>query len=143
MANPAHAAQKKQVMEVLADLDVVDPESGASDIPILEVWNKSDLLAPERLAELRDAATGQDAVMISAATGDGLDAFAAKIAEVLTAKAKELTVTLPVSDGRRIAWLHAHGEILSEEDAGGGEQGPLRRLTVRLNPKELGQYQSL
>ncbi len=143
MANPAHAAQKKQVMEVLADLDVVDHESGASDIPILEVWNKSDLLAPDRLSELREAAAGQDAVMISAASGDGLDEFATKIAQLLTAQARELTVTLPVSDGRRIAWLHAHGDILSEEDAGEGEQGPLRRLTVRLNPKELGQYQSL
>ena len=143
MANPAHAAQKKQVMEVLADLDVVDPESGASDIPILEVWNKADLLNEERAMELRDAASGQEAVMISAATGEGLDDFAARIAEMLTAKARELTVTLPVSDGRRMAWLHAHGDILSDEEAGEGETGPLRRLTVRLNPKEYGQYQNL
>ena len=143
MANPAHAAQKKQVMDVLADLDVVDPASGASDIPILEVWNKIDLLDSERQAELREAAAGQDAIVISAATGEGLDDFAAGIAQVLTAKARELTVTLPVSDGRRIAWLHAHGDILSDEDAGEGEQGPMRRLIVRLNPKELGQYQTL
>jgi len=29
MANPAHAAQKKQVLDVLADLEVVDRDTGA------------------------------------------------------------------------------------------------------------------
>ncbi|UAB77178.1 GTPase HflX [Erythrobacter sp. SCSIO 43205] len=143
MANPAHAAQKKQVMEVLADLEVVDGETGHSDIPILEVWNKADLLEDERKAELEEAAVGQGAVLVSAAKGTGLEAFQAQIAEILTEKASEVTVTLPVSDGRRIAWLHAHGEVLVDEDAGEGEQGPLRRITVRLNPKEMGQYSTL
>lgn len=143
IANPAHAAQKKQVMEILADLGVVDSETGTSGIPILEVWNKSDLLEPERQAQLREAVEGQDAVLVSAVSGDGLDDFTAKIAEILTANAKELTVTLPASEGRLIAWLHAHGEVIDDTEAGEGEDGPLRRLTVRLNPKELGQYNSL
>ena len=143
MANPSHAAQKKQVMEVLADLGVVDAETGASDIPILEVWNKADLLDETRVAELREAADGQDAVLISAASGMGLEGFSARIADMLTEKASEVTVTVPVSDGRRIAWLHAHGDVLTEEDAGEGEEGPLRRMTVRLNPKEMGQYATL
>ena len=143
MANPAHAAQKKQVMEVLADLGVVEPESGASEIPILEVWNKADLLDSDRRAELQEAAEAQDAVMISAVSGTGIEGLGDRIAELLTKQAKELVVTIPVSDGRRLAWLHAHGDILSDEDAGEGDMGPLRRLTVRLNPKELGQYQAL
>jgi GTP-binding protein HflX len=143
MSNEAHAAQKKQVMEVLADLGVVDGDTGISEIPILEVWNKADLIEPDRLAELREAASGQDAVLLSAASGEGVDDFAATIADMLTAKAKEVTVTLPVSDGRRIAWLHAHGDVIEDEEAGESEDGPLRRLTVRLNPKEMGQYASL
>ncbi len=143
MANPAHAAQKKQVMEVLGDLGVVDPETGVGDIPIIEVWNKADLLDVDRLRELREAAESQNAVLLSAETGAGMADFEAKIADMLTAKASEVTVVVPVSDGRRIAWLHAHGEVLADEDAGEGEDGPLRRLTVRLNPKELGQYSSL
>ena len=143
MANPAHAAQKKQVMEVLADLDVVDRETEASDIPILEIWNKADLLDDARLEELGEAAQGQAAVLVSAASGFGLEEFATRIAQMLTARAEEVTVTLPMSDGRRIAWLHAHGDVLEEADAGEGELGPQTRLTVRLNPKELGQYSSL
>lgn len=143
MANPAHAAQKKQVTEVLADLDVVDRETGQSDIPILEVWNKVDLLSEDQKTELLEASDGHDAVVMSAAKGDGVDDFMHQVAEILTSNAKEVTVLLPLSDGRRLAWLHAHGDVLKEEDAGEGEEGPLRRLTVRLNPKELGQYSSL
>lgn len=143
MSNPAHAAQKKQVMDVLADLEVVDRETGVGEIPILEVWNKADLLAANREAELREAARGQNAVLISAVSGVGVDNFAETIAMMLTAKASEVTVTVPVKDGRRIAWLHQHGDVLGDEDAGDGEDGPQRRLTVRLNPKELGQYSSL
>lgn len=143
MANEAHAAQKKQVLDILADLDIVDRETGTSDIPILEIWNKADLLGEERRGELRSIAQQHDAVLISAATGEGMDALAERIATELTANAREITLTLPVSDGRRIAWLHAHGDVLAEDDAGAGEDGPLRRLTVRLNPKELGQYETL
>ena len=86
---------------------------------------------------------GQHAVLVSAVSGDGMDDFAGAIAQLLTEKASEMIVTLPVADGRRIAWLHAHGDVLSDEDAGEGEEGPQRRLTVRLNPKELGQYSTL
>ncbi|MEO0872640.1 MAG: GTPase HflX [Pseudomonadota bacterium] len=143
MANSSHAAQKKQVMEILADLEVVDRDTGASDIPIIEVWNKADLLSEDTLAELSEVAEGHDAVLISAQSGQGLETFVDRVATILTAKAREVTVTLPLSDGRRIAWLHAHGDVLEEADAGEGEGGPQRRITVRLNPKELGQYATL
>lgn len=143
MANPSHAAQKKQVMEVLADLGVVDAETGTGSVPILEVWNKCDLLDEESRAELAEAAEGQGAVMLSAASGEGVAALEERLAEMLTGGAQEISVLLPVSDGRRMAWLHAHGEILDEVDAGEGENGPLRRVTVRLNPKELGQFATL
>ena len=122
---------------------VIDAEAGHSDIPILEVWNKADLLDETRFSELAEAAAGQNAVLVSATKGQGLEGFFDRIAQMLTEKASELTVTLPVSDGRRIAWLHAHGEVVEDEDAGEGESGPQRRMTVRLNPKEMGQYASL
>ena len=143
MANPSHAAQKKQVLDVLADLGVVDGETGTSSIPILEVWNKCDLLAADDLAELREAATGQPAVMLSAATGEGVDFLEAELARLLTGEAREVSLLLPVSDGRRLAWLHAHGKVISDQDGGASEEGPLRRITVRLNPKELGQFASI
>jgi GTP-binding protein HflX len=143
MANPSHAAQKKQVMDVLGDLGVVDPDTGESSIPILEVWNKCDLLAPEMLEEMRDSADVQGAAILSAVTGAGVAALEDRIAALLTGTAREVSFVLPLSDGRRMAWLHAHGDVLAEEDAGEGDEGPLRRVTVRLNPKELGQFVTL
>lgn len=143
MANPSHAAQKKQVLGVLADLGVVDGQTGTSSIPILEVWNKCDLLDPENLEELRDSSEGQGAIVLSAVTGEGVARLEAELARLLSGGAKEVSFLLPVSDGRRIAWLHAHGDVLADEDAGEGEGGPQRRLTVRLNPKELGQFSGL
>jgi GTP-binding protein HflX len=143
MSNPSHAAQKKQVLEVLGDLGVLDKDTGDSSIPILEVWNKCDLLDADSLAELREAAEGHEAVILSAATGEGVTALEDRLSALLTGTAQEVSFILPLSDGRRIAWLHAHGDIVAEEDAGVSEAGPLRRVTVRLNPKELGQFSSL
>lgn len=143
MANPSHGAQKKQVLGVLADLGVVDAQTGISSIPILEVWNKCDLLDAENLAELREAGEGQRAVILSAVTGEGMDLLEAELARLMTGGAREVSFLVPAIDGRRIAWLHAHGDVLAEDDAGDSEQGPMRRLTVRLNPKELGQFANL
>ncbi|MEL6877903.1 MAG: GTPase HflX [Pseudomonadota bacterium] len=144
MANPANRAQKKQVMEVLSELGVVELEDGTSDIPILEVWNKIDLAEAEHAKELRELADKQpDCTVISAVSGEGVDDLLTLVADTLTKKARKITVTLPASDGRRIAWLHAHGDVLDESDAGEGDEGPLRQLTVRLNPKEFGQYETL
>jgi GTP-binding protein HflX len=141
MANPSHGAQKKQVIEVLADLGVADRETGAGTVPILEVWNKCDVLPQPARAELAEAAAGQGAVLVSAATGEGVERLEAELARLLTGAAREVSLTVPLADGRRIAWLHAHGEVLAEEDAGESEvDGPLRRLRVRLKPKELGQF---
>lgn len=144
MANPAHQAQKSQVMAVLAELGVVDRETGESAIPILEVWNKLDLLDGVLKEELTESADARDNVeIISALTGEGVDALLERVGALLTSKAKEMTFTVPLSDGRKIAWLHAHGDVLQEEDEGSSEGVPMRKLIVRLNPKELGQFETL
>ena len=143
IANPATQAQKTQVLEILGDLGVTEGEGGAT-IPIIEVWNKVDLLPGDDAAEVRQAASADnDVIAISAVTGEGVDALLGLLGERLTSGARVHEFLLPASAGRQIAWLHAHGEVLEEQDAGAGQDGPLRRLAVRLNPKELGQFESL
>ncbi len=144
ISNPSAEAQKAQVLRVLTDLGVIDGEGGNSTIPILEVWNKWDLLDSEQATQLREIAeSSDDVVTLSAISGEGVEKFLSKLGDMLTEKASVRKFELPASDGRRIAWLHAHGEVLEEADAGEGEEGPLRRLIVRLNPKELGQFETL
>ena len=146
IANPDTQAQKKQVLEVLADLGVL-PETQAGEgepsIPLVEVWNKADLLSPDRAAELAEEAarrSDEPIVTLSALTGEGCDALLALLSDMMTADAKPHTFVLPAAAGQKIAWLHANGEVLSDLDAGEGEQGPQRRLTVRLTSKDLGRF---
>lgn len=144
ISNPSAEAQKAQVLGVLTELGVIGDEGGGSSIPILEVWNKWDLLDEDRAEELsNNAASSDDIVPVSAISGEGVDELLEKLGEMLTVKASIHEFELSASDGRRIAWLHAHGEVLVEEDAGEGKAGPQRRFIVRLNPKELGQFETL
>ncbi len=144
MANPSAAAQKNQVLGVLTDLGVIDGEDGVSQIPIVEAWNKWDLLDDEKRAELSDVAAKDELVIpLSAISGAGLEAFVTEIDDLLTAGAREYHLVLPAAEGQKIAWLHAHGNVLHEEDAGEGEDGPLRAIDVKLTSKEFGRFESL
>ena len=149
IASDATAAQKAQVLSVLSDLGVRTSDTDASadgqlDIPIIEAWNKVDLLATEQREEIFALAhNDKNVVALSAIDGTGVGELTERIDEILTAGATTREFILPATAGRRIAWLHAHGDVIEEADAGVGEDGPLRRLKVRLNPKELGQYETL
>ena len=144
IANPDSAAQKRQVLEVLGELGVIQGEGGESLVPILELWNKWDLLTDERRDELVALAAQDPTVLpISAETRFGIEAMLERVGRLLTEGARVHSFTIPASDGQRIAWLHAHGEVLRESDAGQAEGGPLRRLDVRLTDKEFGRYVAL
>ncbi len=144
IANPDTAMQKAEVLGVLEDLDVVGETAGESPIPIMEVWNKWDLLDPDRQAELEPlAAADPDVVAISAVTGFGIETLLEHLGEVLTKGARLHNFALPAQDGARIAWLYAHGEVVANEDGGQGDQGPLRSIDVRLSEKDFGRFAML
>lgn len=139
MANEAAGPQKTQVLEILKDLGVVSDQGLASSVPILEVWNKWDVLSAERRAELEPLARAEDIVPISALTGEGVGDLLARLGAMLTGGAHVLELTITADDGRRLAWLHAHGEVLDDTEASDNA----RRVRVRLNAKELGRFESL
>ena len=140
ISNPSTGAQKAQVLEVLRDLDVIEDET--SNIPILEVWNKWDQLDAEEAEDLAAQAEGDESVVaLSALTGEGVPALLEQLGEMLTRNAALRTFEVAAEDGRRIAWLYAHGDVI--EDVPSGEGDAWREITVRLNPKELGQYETL
>lgn len=144
IANPESAAQKRQVLAVLEDLGVSDGEGRNPEMPIIELWNKWDLLDDERRVEMEALAAGDaDVLPMSAVTGLGTEGLLERLGQLLTSGARRHSITLPASDGQRIAWLHSHGEVLAEEEAGEGEGGPLRRIEVRLTEKELGRFAAL
>ncbi|GGB98371.1 GTPase HflX [Novosphingobium endophyticum] len=153
IANPDTDAQKRQVLDVLDDLGVlgeegVDDGEGASDpgIPVIEVWNKWDLLGPARSKELREVIAHRESetiVPLSAMTGDGCEHLLEVMGGALTHGAKLYSFVLPAADGQRIAFLHARGEVVTEEPAGEGPEGPQLRMQVRLSERELGRFGAL
>ena len=151
IANPDTSAQKQQVLEILAELGVIEssdePEPGASPpVPMIEVWNKWDLLDPDQVVDLlaeRARRPDDKIVPLSAVTGEGCQDLRDCLAGMLTADARLHTFLLPAGAGQQLAWLHAHGDVVSDEAAGEGADGPLRRLAVRLSPKAFGRFARL
>lgn len=144
VANPATADQKAEVEQILADLGVNG--EGGPLIPVIEAWNKWDLLSDEEKAMRRDLIAAKvsevPVVPLSALTGSGVDALLDKLGEILTGGAQTLELTIPLSDGQRLAWLHAHGDIIEEAQVDAGDT-PAMRIKVRLTPRELGRFTSL
>ena len=146
IANPDSAQQKIEVLGVLSELGVIEDEGAAPSVPMVEAWNKWDLLDADRAAELREQllAHPDDVIVpVSALTGEGCEALLEAVSKLLTAGAKLHTFVVPLGDGQRLAWLHAHGEVVNETEAGEDNRGPLRRLEVRLEPRELGRFSRL
>ncbi|HZU65097.1 MAG TPA: GTPase HflX [Novosphingobium sp.] len=144
IANPDTLAQKEQVLSVLEDLGLLEEGTRAPSVPIIEVWNKWDLLEPDHAADLLRQAQGESAdaeaiVPLSALTGAGCDDLLAAANRLLTGDAREHRIVLPVGEGARIAWLYAHGEVLTDEVTElDGE--PAHALCVRLTPREFGRF---
>jgi GTPase len=146
VANPASGQQKQEVEAVLADLGVIPEPGGDAGVPLIEAWNKWDLLAADekatRHALLGVQPTSRRAYPISAATGEGLDEFLGAVSAALTGEAREHTFMLGSDQGQRLAWLHANGEVLAAETVEhDGEPGT--RLRVRLTPRDFGRFTQL
>jgi GTP-binding protein HflX len=142
IANPDSAMQKAQVLSVLAELGVTDGKDGeGSSVPIVEIWNKWDLLDAEKREELGGLAQADpDTIPLSAQTGFGVDALVELLGQRLTGDAQLHVLTVPSSNGQRLAWLYAHGDVLSDEEIDESEGEPARQLEVRLTAREYGRY---
>lgn len=143
ITHPDSEAQYADVVAILDSLGVNGPQDGEGDAPAaiaqIEIWNKIDTASPERRAEIEEmAARRRDVALISAATGEGVDAARALMAADLTARHEVTRVFLRFDQGEAMAWLHARGDILSDDVEEGGH-----RLTVRLDPADRARFERL
>jgi GTP-binding protein HflX len=108
ISHPDSEAQKQDVEQVLKSL------FGEDGLPsnMIEVYNKIDMLDAESRALLEK----KHIHAISALTGEGVAELCDNISQELIRRTmQEVTVSLPVSDGKTLAWLHAHGRVTSQE----------------------------
>ncbi len=136
IAHPDSDAQASDVRAVLASLGVLEGEGAVETI---EVWNKIDLLDPEARAGLAARAAQEDDIrLVSAVTGEGLDALRARLSDCLQAVADNVTLTVHPADGRRRAWLYANSQVVRESEKGGRIE-----IETRMTPAVLARWREL
>jgi len=130
--HPDSAAQKTDVLAVLRDLGL----EALVEEGLIEVMNKTDLLEPSaRVALLNQVERrNTDTVALSAATGEGCDRLLQLVDGRLDAGLRAVRLDVPLSDGRTLAWIYAHGEVLGRRD-----DGEAAHLSVRLSEADLGR----
>ncbi|KKW92602.1 MULTISPECIES: GTPase HflX [Sphingobium] len=141
IAHPDTEAQRDDVIDVLSELGVagegaLEAGEGQEPPPIIEAWNKLDLLDEDAAALAREtAARRDDVVILSALTGEGVDSLQRTISARLTAGAQIHQLRVPLADGAAMAWLHEHGEVI-----GSRAEGEAMLVDVRLSDSALARF---
>jgi GTP-binding protein HflX len=106
ISNPHHTEQDVEVEKILKEL-------GVADRPRVHVLNKIDRLSPEEAAAMNG---NHNSSRVSGLTGEGLEALLGRIDEAMPIDpVLHLHFTLPLSNGRAIALVHALGRVLHSE----------------------------
>jgi GTP-binding protein HflX len=120
----ASAPEEELVAMTRAVEDVLE-EIGAGATPRILVLNKADVLDDERRREL--AFRHPDAVLVSAITGEGLDALGERIAAEFERTLRDVELLVPFSEGGTLSELHDVAGDLERQDTDAGV-----RVTARL-----------
>ena len=133
IAHPETEEQAADVGEILESLGVDE------DVPLIEVWNKIDLLSePLRAGLLAQDARTEGVQAVSAWTGEGVDRLLAAIEAALAEERIEEVLDLGFAEGRRRAWLHAEGVVRQELETDGGH-----RVTVSWTARQKARFAAL
>ncbi|HZU39833.1 MAG TPA: GTPase HflX [Solirubrobacteraceae bacterium] len=98
------SAPEEELESMTRAVDDVLLEIGADSVPRLLVLAKADRVSPERRDELEFR--HPQAVLVSAVTGEGLDALVARIEEEFVSTLREVELLIPYEEGGRLAELH-------------------------------------
>jgi GTPase len=112
------SADEATMTEMLRAVDAVLDEIGADDRPRLLVLNKADAIDADRREELELA--HPDGTLVSALTGEGLDALRERIEEEFRATLRPVDLLLPFAEGGRLAELHEVAGDLERTDTAEG-----------------------
>ena len=133
ISHPETAEQAADVADILASLGV------GPDVPMVEVWNKLDLVDAAQIDGLLVQAANRAGVYpVSALTGAGLQALLAAVSSAFDEAKTEAVVQVPFADGRRYAWLQAQSVVLAEAQTDDGWQ-----ISVRWTARQAGRFAEL
>lgn len=128
-------AHKTEVMRIMKDLGI----EYESDERVFEIINKIDVCTEARRNDVeRNSSFNDRIITISAITGEGVENLLQVIDEFLSRHWKELYFDIPKHDGKAMAWLYQHGEVLKTE-----EEEDFTRLFVHIDPANQNRFESL
>jgi GTP-binding protein HflX len=141
VSDPMSERRKKDVLDILDSL-----EAGPNHHqPILEVMNKADLLseedfiaASERAQASRENENVASSFLMSAIKRQGLTELMEGLEAALGADDEVVDMLIPPAEYAVRAWLHEHGDVISEETTDTGDA----RMSVRLPSIEAGIVRS-
>jgi GTP-binding protein HflX len=128
-------AQADDVSDILEELSITD----AAKDGMIEVWNKTDLLSEEALANALNMSDRHDKIQaVSAISGQGMDTLLAEIEASLRETTMDEIVQLAFSEGARRAWLYKQGVVTAEET-----KDQMLVLSVTWTPKQQAQFKKV
>ncbi len=133
ISHPESAEQAADVADILTSLGV------SKAVPMLEVWNKLDLVdASQHEALAVQAANRAGVFPVSALTGEGIAVLLDAVSTVFDEEKTERVLQLGFAEGKRRAWLHAEGVVLAEVQGDEGWQ-----MTVLWTARQEKRYRDL
>ncbi|QLC21496.1 GTPase HflX [Parasphingopyxis sp. CP4] len=133
IAHPDSDAQRLDVEQVLAEIGA----GGEGDVPMIEAWNKIDALPQDTHDQICTAADRRDDVVaVSALTGEGVEALRSLMVEQLDRGSAVHDVSLAVSDGENLAWLHRNGKVIKQD-----VEGDTLEVSVSLSAIDWARFQ--
>ena len=128
------SASNDELDETTAAVNAVLTEIGADELPREIVLNKVDYVDPLRRRRLANRFPGS--LLVSAATGEGLDDLRERIAERFADRFEAVRLLIPYSEGGKLNELYALGAPIDERTDLG--EGVLVR--ARLPRRELRRF---
>jgi GTP-binding protein HflX len=112
-SHPAWEEHRQVVNDVLAEI-------GANEIPVLHVFNKTDLLSQDDLHALHERIERlvPNAVFVSALEPEGLEPLRRSLLAEARRKRPVTELRIPMRDGRALAQVHQMGEVLEQRPDG-------------------------
>jgi len=128
------AAPADDLVEMIAAVDEVLEEIGAGAAVRLLALNKADAIDAERCREL--GFRHPDALLVSAATGEGLDALRDRLAHEFRRTLQPVELLFPYAEGAPLAELYELADGLRREETAEGV-----RVRARLPATVAARYQ--
>lgn len=161
ISHPDSAKQKSDVIEILRSLGLtsmvdfvrdeddtnqswssiyeeVEPveEEDVKQTPIIEVWNKSDLLNDDDFAEFSQKTIDNELfALISAHNGQGIEALQSKLSQLVLRNNNVKNISISAGDGALLAWVHRNSDVISQT-----QNEEMIDMEISLNDQQWGQY---